>query len=203
MPSPAMIVASIALVAAVAGSAVAFPGKNKVDKNDIQKGAVTKKALNEERGDDQGDQERRRGRRSTSPTAPSAPPRLPTVRSTGPRSPTARSEQRLDRRRGATVRRRSGPTGRSSNGGEGDCDLAARDAVAWLAGLGPVVFCKDPGGFVHLSGVASRSRRHRRRRCSAIRSDPGESEDGIIYTLPPGYLPDNSEIQGAQMDTAS
>jgi hypothetical protein len=36
-PSPALIVALIALVAALAGSAVALPGKNKVDKNDIKK----------------------------------------------------------------------------------------------------------------------------------------------------------------------
>jgi hypothetical protein len=43
--SPALIVAVIALVAALAGSAVALPGKNKVDKNDIQKAAVRTKAL--------------------------------------------------------------------------------------------------------------------------------------------------------------
>ena len=34
-PSPALLVAVIALVAALAGSAVALPGKNKIDTNDI------------------------------------------------------------------------------------------------------------------------------------------------------------------------
>lgn len=43
--SPALLVAVIALVAALAGSAVALPGKNQVDKNDLKKGSVTKKAL--------------------------------------------------------------------------------------------------------------------------------------------------------------
>lgn len=44
-PSPAMLVAMIALVAALAGTASALPGKGDVDKNDLAKGAVTKKAL--------------------------------------------------------------------------------------------------------------------------------------------------------------
>jgi hypothetical protein len=44
-PSAGLIVACIALVFAIAGSAVALPGKNTVDKNDIKKGAVTKRAL--------------------------------------------------------------------------------------------------------------------------------------------------------------
>ena len=44
-PSPAMAVAFAALVAAMSGTAIALPGKNKVDKNDIKKGAVGKKQL--------------------------------------------------------------------------------------------------------------------------------------------------------------
>ena len=44
-PSAAMIVAVIALVAALAGSAVAMPGKSTIDKNDLKKGAVRAKAL--------------------------------------------------------------------------------------------------------------------------------------------------------------
>jgi hypothetical protein len=44
-PSPALIVALIALVAALAGSAVALPGKNKVDKNDIKKNAIQGKQV--------------------------------------------------------------------------------------------------------------------------------------------------------------
>jgi hypothetical protein len=44
-PSPAMVVAFVALVAALGGSAVALPGKNKVDKNDIKKNAVGAKQI--------------------------------------------------------------------------------------------------------------------------------------------------------------
>ena len=44
-PSPALIVAMIALVAALAGSAVALPGKSQVDKNDIKKNAVKGKQV--------------------------------------------------------------------------------------------------------------------------------------------------------------
>ena len=44
-PSPAMLVAVIALVAALAGTATALPGKNTVDKNDIKKNAVKSKQI--------------------------------------------------------------------------------------------------------------------------------------------------------------
>ena len=44
-PSPAMAVAFVALLAALSGTAIALPGKNSVDKNDIRKGAVRSKAI--------------------------------------------------------------------------------------------------------------------------------------------------------------
>lgn len=44
-PSPALVVALAALVAATSGAAIALPGKNSVTKNDIRKNAVTGKAL--------------------------------------------------------------------------------------------------------------------------------------------------------------
>jgi hypothetical protein len=40
LPSPAMAVAFVALLAALSGTAVALPGKNTVDSGDIKKGAV-------------------------------------------------------------------------------------------------------------------------------------------------------------------
>jgi predicted RecA/RadA family phage recombinase len=46
-PTPALIVAMIALVAAMSGAAVALPGKNSVKKNDIKNGAVTGKKIAE------------------------------------------------------------------------------------------------------------------------------------------------------------
>jgi len=43
--NPGTLVAVVALVFALAGSAIALPGKNNVDKNDIKKGAVKAKAI--------------------------------------------------------------------------------------------------------------------------------------------------------------
>lgn len=45
IPSPAFVLAIIALVAALAGSAVALPGKNKVDANDVKKNAISSKQV--------------------------------------------------------------------------------------------------------------------------------------------------------------
>lgn len=45
LPSPSMVVAFLALLAAIGGTAVALPGKNKVDRNDIRKNAVTGKTI--------------------------------------------------------------------------------------------------------------------------------------------------------------
>lgn len=43
--SPAMAVAFIALLAALSGTAIALPGKNKVDKNDVRKNAIGAKQI--------------------------------------------------------------------------------------------------------------------------------------------------------------
>jgi hypothetical protein len=45
LPSPALVIAFIALLAGLSGTAIGLPGKNSVDKNDIRKGAVRGKAI--------------------------------------------------------------------------------------------------------------------------------------------------------------
>ena len=45
LPSPAMVVAAVALIAALAGTAVALPGKNRIDKNDLRKNVVKRKNI--------------------------------------------------------------------------------------------------------------------------------------------------------------
>ena len=47
-PSPALVVAMVALIAAVSGTALALPGKNSVKSNDIAKGAVKGKDIKNE-----------------------------------------------------------------------------------------------------------------------------------------------------------
>jgi hypothetical protein len=44
-PSPALLVAVIAVALAVSGVAVGLPGKRTIDRNDFKKGAVTKRAI--------------------------------------------------------------------------------------------------------------------------------------------------------------
>lgn len=44
-PTPALLVAMVALVAAMSGAAIALPGKGTVSTNDIKKGAITKKLI--------------------------------------------------------------------------------------------------------------------------------------------------------------
>jgi hypothetical protein len=44
-PTPAMLVAIIALVLAASGAAVGLPGRGSIDRNDLRKGAVTKRAI--------------------------------------------------------------------------------------------------------------------------------------------------------------
>jgi hypothetical protein len=45
LPAPGLVVAIVALVAALAGSAVALPGKNSVDGNDLRRGVVKTKNI--------------------------------------------------------------------------------------------------------------------------------------------------------------
>jgi hypothetical protein len=45
LPSPALVIAFIALLAGLSGTAIGLPGSNSVDKNDIKRGAVRTKAL--------------------------------------------------------------------------------------------------------------------------------------------------------------
>jgi len=44
-PSPALVIACIALFAAIGGTAFGLPGKNKIDKNDLRKAVVGAKQL--------------------------------------------------------------------------------------------------------------------------------------------------------------
>jgi hypothetical protein len=43
--NPALVVAIVALVAAMGGSAVALPGKGSIDRNDVKKNAIASKAI--------------------------------------------------------------------------------------------------------------------------------------------------------------
>jgi hypothetical protein len=157
-----MLVAVIALVAALAGTATALPGKNKVDKNDIKKNAVKSKAIAKGavKSPDIGD-----GQVAAADLAPNE------------------------------VRHVVGAPGEPafSNGGEGDCVWTS--AAAQISNYVPTSFYKDATGHVHLSGIMIASDGPGGdATCDA--SDPGEDEDGHLFTLPAGYRPGNTIAGG-------
>jgi hypothetical protein len=78
-----------------------------------------------------------------------------------------------------------------SNGGEGDC--AWIDGAALLAGIAKVSYRKDRFGTVHLTGLAaSSSAGGGDGVCDA--SGVGESEDGIVFTLPKDAAPAKTQL---------
>lgn len=199
----------MALVAALAGSAVALPGKNKVDKNDIKKGAVTKKAFKKGAVNSKaiGD-----GQVGAVDIAAGVIPPIPNVTPPDGSINTAKladgavnsakladgsvnSAKIADGQVGAADLtdpepfRNVGASGQPpfGNGGEGDCIWSNATAIP---GLNPTSFYKDPMGIVHLAGIAQ-----------AVDGPGGDgacddTEDAFVYTLPPGYRPANIEIQG-------
>jgi hypothetical protein len=86
-----------------------------------------------------------------------------------------------------------------SDGGEGDCDwrfLGAEHPV------NPLGFYKDPLDLVHLvGGLESTSAPGGDATCDP--TEVGELEDGIVFTLPTGYRPENTTRVGVTDDFAA
>jgi hypothetical protein len=80
-----------------------------------------------------------------------------------------------------------------SNGGEGDCVWT--DGLPDTKGLAPSGFAKDAFGRVWLQGVATATDGPG----GDASCDPtaqGEAEDGVVFTLPPGYRPAHFDLSG-------
>jgi hypothetical protein len=169
-PSPATLIAVIALVVALAGSAVALPGKGKVDKNDLAKGAVTKKALKKNAVTKKALKD---GAVTNPKLAAGAVDATKIAPHEAPHVIGAPGEPAF------------------SNGGEGDCVWSDVNEVPGFSGFNPVSFFKDQVGFVHLRGIAlSADGPGGDGTCDP--SDPGEEEDGVVFTMPNGYVPDGT-----------
>lgn len=160
VPSPALIVALIALVAALAGTAAALPGKSSIDKNDIKKNAVKSKNIKQEQ-----------------------------VKSSDLADGTV-AEADLKPAEASHLVGESGEP-EFGDGGDGDClwrNLVPADTGGVESGIGPLSFFKDPYGIVRLGGVAIvEDGPGGDGVCDA--GDPGEEEDGVVFTLPAGYRP--------------
>jgi hypothetical protein len=159
-PSPALIVALLALVAALAGTATALPGKNSIDKNDIKKNAVKSKNI-------------KKGQVKSSDIADGQVQEIDLAPAEDPRLVGAPGEPEF------------------GNGGEGDCDwrnVTPADTGGIESGIGPLTFYKDPYGVVRLAGLAiGADAAGGDGDCDP--TDPGETEDGVVFALPPGYRP--------------
>lgn len=179
-PSPALIVAMIALVAALAGSAVALPGKNSVDKNDIKKNAVKSKAI---KNSQVKAADLAKGSVKTGEIADGAVGSADLAPGENFHNIGAAGEPAF------------------SNGGEGDCIWSSGIPIPGTGPLNPLGFYKDILGRVHLRGVAT-AVDGAGGDAACDPSDPGEIEDGIAFTLPSGYRPEFLEIVGIAVGVA-
>jgi hypothetical protein len=169
-PGPALIVALIALVAALSGSAIALPGRNSVDAGDLKKNAVGKQELKK---DGVGKAEVKKAAIATGEIADGA---------------VAEADLAV-----AEPFHRVGVTGEPAfeTGVEGDCVWANPGPPIAIQGLNPAAFYRDPYGVVHLSGFVSGT--------DAAGGDGAcggtdAVEDGIVFILPAGYRPENAEL---------
>ena len=193
-PSAALIVAVIALVAALAGGAVALPGAGNVDRNDLKRGAVTKKAL--KRGavtpkairlgavTEQALQAGAVTEQALKDAVVTASKLAPGAVTGGAIAAGAVSSDKLAEHEARHVVGSAGEP-QFSNGGEGDCIW--QDAGA-LGGFGRVSFYKDEIGYVRLTGFAIAADGPGGDGVCDLNA-AGEEEDGIVFTLPTAYWP--------------
>ena len=163
-PSAALIVAMVALVAALAGSAVALPGKNAVDKNDIKKNAVKSKAI--KNGQVKAVDIADGSVGATELTDPEA------VRLVGT----------------------AGQPAFENGGDGDCLWSNANATVPDGASLAPVGFYKDPDGRVHLSGSAIKADASGGDGACAGEMDSDTNRDQVIFILPPDYRPAATEL---------
>jgi hypothetical protein len=159
---PGLIVGIVALVAALAGTATALPGRNNVDTNDVKRDAIKAKQIKDGQV---GAAEIVDGSIGTAEIAP------------------------------GEIFHEVGAPGEPQffNGGEGDC--LWKPGIPTIDGTAPVSFAKDTLGNVVLRGAATPTDGTG----GDAKCDPaqaGESEDGIAFTLPPGYRPGYVDLSG-------
>ncbi len=173
-PSAALIVAVIALVAALAGGAAALPGTGTVDRNDLKRNAVTKRAIKRKAVT-------KRALKTAAVTAQKLAPEAVTgaAIAAGAVTPEKIAEHE--------PRHVVGSPGEPqfSNGGEGDCIW--QDGSA-LGGFGRVSYYKDELGYVRLNGLAIAADGPGGDGVCDL-NDAGEAEDGVVFALPAQYLP--------------
>jgi len=195
-PSPSMIVAIVALVAALAGTAAALPGKGSVTNDDLKKGAVTKKAIKKgavtkkalKRGAVTG--------KAIAPGAVGAAAIGPGAVGTAAIADGAVSAAKLTAAESLHV---IGTAGQPvfDNGGDGDCLYT--DAGASIPGtdIEPVGFYKDPYNRVYLSGIVHQAEAAGGDGDCGDTSGADNSRDQVFFILPAAYRPAQAVVRSA------
>jgi hypothetical protein len=221
-PQASLIVAIIALVAATGGTATALPGSNTVDRNDVAKNAIRSKAIKDGQvtGADLrdgavtsadiadgaiADADLARGGISGAAIADG------TVAGADLAKGAVGGDQIAKGAVGGEQIAAGAITGshvaatepfhlvgtpgepQFYDGGEGDC--VWENGIEGATGLAPTGFAKDTFGRVWLQGVAKVTNGPGGDgRCDA--REAGESEDGLVFELPPGYRPAHFDLSG-------
>lgn len=175
-PSPALVVALAALVVALTGSAIALPGTGSVDRNDLRKNAVTKKAL-------------KKGAIVTSKIKAGAVTRPKLA------AGSVDATKIVPREAPHVVGNPGEP--QFANGGEGDCIWLPANSAPGYSGFNRPAFYKDQLGVVHGLGAAVNvDGPGGDQVCDP--TDPNEEEDGVIFSLPAGYVPSGAAFVPGQ-----
>ena len=195
-PQPALIVAIIALIAATGGSATALPGRDTVDRNDVQKNAIKSKAI--KNGQVKGVDIAKgavTGAKIADGAVTAADIAKGAVTGAEIADGTVGGAEIADGTVGASDLAPTEPfhvvgapgEPRFSDGGEGDCVWKnGVDGVA--AGTAPAGFARDALGRVWLRGLlAGSAGPGGDGKCDP--GDPGEAKDGLVFVLPSSYRP--------------
>src|SRR5919112_3597058 len=175
-PSPAMAVAFVALLAALSGTAIALPGKNTIDKNDLRKNAVRGKNIVKNAVT---------GKKVKNSSLTGADAKNDSLtgsdvnESTLAKVPSAGTADLASALAAPEAYREIGAPGNPTFGG--DCHNAIASGSPDV--LEKAAFFKDHEGVVHLRGI--------------IECDPTSVNDAtnIAWVMPPGYRPRDGRLQ--------
>jgi hypothetical protein len=190
--NPALVVALVALVAAMGGSAAALPGSGSIDRNDVKKNAIRSKAIKngQVKGVDIA-QGAVRGDQLADGTVDGSDIADGGVGTADIADGTVRPSDLAPTELYHLVGAPDEP--QFFDGGEGDC--------VWTSGLenapgtAPIGFAKDALGRVRLRGIGTATAGPGGdQTCNP--DDPGEAEDGLVFVLPPAYRPGFFDVSG-------
>ncbi len=201
-PQPALVVALVALIAATGGSAVALPGRNSIDRDDVKRNAIRSKAI--KNGQVAGVDIARNAITAAKVADGTVGGAEIADGAVGGAEIADGAVTGAEIGDGAVGASELAPTEpyhavgapgepQFSNGGEGDCVWT--NGLENAPGTAPAGFAKDALGRVRLRGVLTATAGPGGDGvCDPTQAD--ESEDGLVFVLPPAYRPGFFDISG-------